>query len=75
MIPFDPKRIPHYFTDVLVIGGGLAGLRAAMEVDHSLSVLVITKDGLEQSNSHFAQGGIAGVMDPEDRFEDHIADR
>ena len=74
LIPFDPKRIPHYFTDVLVIGGGLAGLRAAMEVDNSLSVLVITKDGLEQSNSHFAQGGIAGVMDPEDRFEDHIAD-
>ena len=39
-----------------------------------LSVLVVTKDGLQQSNSAYAQGGIAGVLDPEDRFEDHVAD-
>jgi L-aspartate oxidase len=37
-------------------------------------VLVVTKDSLRQSNSNYAQGGIAGVIDPEDRFEDHIAD-
>jgi L-aspartate oxidase len=35
---------------------------------------VATKDRLEQSSSSYAQGGIAGVLDPEDRFEDHIAD-
>ncbi len=39
-----------------------------------MSVLVVTKDSLKQSNSAAAQGGIAGVIDPEDRFEDHIAD-
>ena len=33
LVPFDPKRVPHYFTDVLIIGGGLAGLRAALAVD------------------------------------------
>jgi L-aspartate oxidase len=71
---FHPKRLPHRFVDVLIIGGGLAGLRAAIEIDRSLSVLVVTKDQLRQSNSIFAQGGIAGVIDPEDRFEDHIAD-
>ena len=59
---------------MLVIGGGLAGLRAANAVDPRLSALVVTKDEILQSNSNFAQGGIAGVMDPEDRFEDHIAD-
>ena len=74
LIPFHPKHTPHYFTDVLVIGSGLAGLRAAIAVDSSLSVLVVTKDELTESNSHYAQGGIAAVMDPEDRFEDHIAD-
>jgi L-aspartate oxidase len=74
LVPIDPKRIPHRFTDVLVIGGGLAGLRAAMAVPSELSVLVVTKSGLRQSNSAYAQGGIAGVIDPEDRFEDHIAD-
>ncbi len=74
LAPFHPKRVPHFFADVLVIGGGLAGLRAALAVDGGLSVLVITKDGLQQSNSAHAQGGIAGVMSPEDRFEDHVND-
>jgi L-aspartate oxidase len=74
LAPFHPKRMPHHFTDVLIIGGGLAGLRAALAVDPRLRVLVATKDSLLQSNSNYAQGGIAGVLDPEDRFENHIAD-
>ena len=59
LVPFHPKRIPHHFADVLIIGGGIAGLRAAMAIDPRLSLLVITKDKLEQSNSTYAQGGIA----------------
>ncbi len=74
LVPFDPKSVAHRFVDVLIIGGGLAGLRAALAVDSALSVLVVTKDSLRQSNSAAAQGGIASVIDPEDRFEDHIAD-
>ena len=74
LAPFHPKRMPHHFTDVLVIGGGLAGLRAALAVDSRLRVLVVTKDSLLQSNSNYAQGGIAGVLDPEDRFENHVDD-
>jgi L-aspartate oxidase len=74
LVPFEPKRVPHRFADVLIIGGGLAGLRAALAVPAELSVLVVTKGGIRQSNSNYAQGGIAGVLDPEDRFEDHIAD-
>jgi len=74
LAPFHPKRVPHHFTDLLIIGGGLAGLRAALAADPRLSVLVITKDSLLQSNSSYAQGGIAGVLDPEDRFENHVAD-
>lgn len=74
LVPFDPKRIPHYFTDVLVIGGGLAGLRCALEVDPRLSVLVVTKDEWRESNSNYAQGGIASVMAPEDSFDSHIED-
>lgn len=71
---FQPKRVPHYFTDILIVGGGLAGLRAAIEIGEELSVVVATKDRLQDSNSQYAQGGIAGVLHPHDRFEDHIAD-
>jgi L-aspartate oxidase len=74
LIQFRPKHTPHLFTDVLIIGAGIAGLRAALEVPPSLSVLVVTKDSIQQSNSNYAQGGIAGVMSPEDRFENHIED-
>ena len=59
---------------MLIIGGGLAGLRAALAVDPSLSALVITKVGLQQSSSANAQGGIASVLGPDDRFEDHMED-
>ena len=74
LVAFHPKRIPHHFVDVLIIGGGIAGLRAAMEIDPRLSLLVITKDTMEQSNSAFAQGGIASVIDPEDNFDSHVED-
>ncbi len=74
LVPFHPKRVPHYFTDVLVIGAGLAGLRAAVAVDPQLSVVVLTKDRIDESASSYAQGGIAGVLDPDDSFEAHIQD-
>ena len=71
---FDPRQLPHFFTDVLIIGGGLAGLRAANAIDPALSVLVVTKDAIQQSNSSYAQGGIAGVLGPDDQFEEHVHD-
>jgi L-aspartate oxidase len=74
LVPFHPKRIPHHFADVLIIGGGIAGLRAAMQIDPRLSLLVITKDTMEQSNSAYAQGGIASVIDPDDNFASHVED-
>lgn len=74
LVAFGPKRVPHCFTDVLILGGGLAGLRAALAVDPRLSVTIVTKDDLRGSSSQWAQGGIAGVVDPEDRFDNHVAD-
>jgi L-aspartate oxidase len=74
LVPFRPRELPHFFTDVLIIGGGLAGLRAANAIDPKLNALVVTKDAIQQSNSSYAQGGIAGVMDPDDRFEEHVND-
>src|SRR5438105_1161423 len=74
LVQFGPKQTPHLFTDILVIGGGIAGLRAALAAPGDMDVLVVTKDAIQQSSSSYAQGGIAGVLAPEDRFENHIED-
>src|SRR5688572_491448 len=74
LVSFDARDTFHRFTDVLVIGAGIAGLRAALEVPSDLSVLVVTKDRVTESNSSYAQGGIAGVREPEDSFENHVDD-
>jgi L-aspartate oxidase len=74
LVRFDPKRVPHLFADVLIIGGGIAGLRAALAVDPRLTTIVVTKDALDQSNSAYAQGGIAGVLDPLDDVANHASD-
>ncbi|MFY9254616.1 MAG: L-aspartate oxidase [Fuerstiella sp.] len=74
LVPFDPKRVPHLFADVLIIGAGIAGTRAALEIDPSLRTIVVTKDQISQSNSAWAQGGIAGVLDPLDNFANHVND-
>src|SRR5581483_3303156 len=74
LVRFGPKQTPHVFTDLLVIGGGIAGLRAALSVPPELQALVVTKDRVHLSNSSWAQGGIAAVRSPEDRFENHVED-
>src|SRR5262245_36344948 len=71
---FGPKRNQHLFTDLLIIGGGIAGLRAALAAPRDLRVLVVTKDKVQQSNSNYAQGRIDAVRSPEDRFERNIED-
>ncbi|MCA9064810.1 MAG: L-aspartate oxidase [Planctomycetaceae bacterium] len=74
LVPFHPKRVPHLFTDVLVIGAGIAGIRAALEIAPSLQTIVVTKDAVQHSNSAYAQGGIAGVLDPLDEIANHVSD-
>ena len=74
LVSFDARTTFHRFTDVLVIGAGIAGLRAALEVPPDLTVLAVTKDRITESNSSYAQGGIAGVMSPEDTFNNHVED-
>jgi L-aspartate oxidase len=61
-------------TDYLVIGSGVAGLSFALEASQHGDVLVMTKRSADESNTKYAQGGIAAVLDEGDTFEAHIRD-
>ncbi|HON67550.1 MAG TPA: FAD-binding protein, partial [Phycisphaerae bacterium] len=74
MTRFDVRRIPNLFTDFLVVGSGVAGLRAAIETAKHGPTLLITKSRIDDSNTAKAQGGIAVVMAASDKFESHIQD-
>ncbi len=60
--------------DVLIVGSGMAGLSAALQLEGFGSVLVVTKKNRADSNTNYAQGGIACVMLDNDSFERHVAD-
>ena len=61
-------------TDFLVIGSGVAGLTFALRAAELGKVLIITKKTKEESNTKYAQGGIAGVVSKLDSFESHVQD-
>ena len=59
-------------TDFLVIGSGIAGLTFAFKAARFGKVSIVTKANLEDSNTRYAQGGIAAVFSEPDNFEKHI---
>ena len=61
-------------TDVLIIGSGIAGLFAALKISEYADVILVTKKNKAESNTNYAQGGIATVIDPNDSFEKHVED-
>jgi len=61
-------------TDYLVIGSGVAGLRAAVELARFGEVLVITKDKVSESSTEYAQGGVAVALSDEDEIGFHLKD-
>ena len=60
--------------DVLVIGSGIAGLSLALRCAEAAQVLVITKKEDRESNTNYAQGGMAAVMGEHDDFAHHVGD-
>lgn len=61
-------------TDVLIIGSGLAGLSLALKLSERFDVAVVTKDQIKESNTNYAQGGIASVVEATDHFDFHLSD-
>ena len=60
--------------NIIIVGSGIAGLTAALELAPHHAVTLVTKGELAESNTRWAQGGIAAVMFDDDRIADHIAD-
>jgi L-aspartate oxidase len=61
-------------AEVLIIGGGIAGLIAAEYLSLNKNVIVITKSDIKHSNSYLAQGGISAVIDKDDTWQEHYMD-
>jgi L-aspartate oxidase len=71
---FDLSRLPQVTCDVLVVGTGIAGLYTALKVREIGRVIVLTKRKLEESNTEFAQGGIAAAIGTDDSPRLHLRD-
>jgi L-aspartate oxidase len=74
LVNIDSISTSQIFADCVVVGAGIAGLRAAIEMADHRTVILVCKGTLEDSNTWNAQGGVASVFNTDDTFESHIAD-
>jgi L-aspartate oxidase len=74
LVHFSSYNIPQIFTDVLVIGSGIAGLSSICGLPEHVSALLVTKGGLREGSTGEAQGGVAAALGPSDSPEEHFAD-
>lgn len=74
LVNFELDELPVKETDVIVIGSGIAGLYTAIRAAEQLHVTMITKRSLMDSNTRYAQGGIAAVFSEEDSPQSHRED-
>lgn len=74
LINFSSQNLPCEEFDFLVVGSGVAGLRAAITLSGFGSVAVLTKDRTEECNSYLAQGGIAAAIGEDDNIRYHVDD-
>src|SRR5262245_31373289 len=61
-------------TDYLVLGSGIAGLNFALLAAEHGKVTVVTKKSVTDTNTDWAQGGVAAVLGDDDSFDQHVAD-
>jgi L-aspartate oxidase len=75
LVPFSFRHVPVYRFDVVVVGSGIAGGAATLAAArHGASVAVVAKADLRESNTLYAQGGMAAVLQAPDTIDAHIAD-
>jgi L-aspartate oxidase len=73
-MPDNTLSLNFHDNDVLVIGGGAAGLSLALKVAAFAKVTILAKSSLRQGSTYWAQGGIAAVLDDTDSSDSHVND-
>jgi len=74
LVDIDLQAMPIVDTDVIVIGAGIAGLFTALRASETSKVVMVTKKSLLDSNTRYAQGGIAAVISDDDSPQYHLQD-
>ena len=74
LLAFDTEGCVEHHCDVLVVGSGIAGLTAAIAGSRTRTVALVTKGVITETNTWYAQGGIAGAVGEADSVELHLAD-
>lgn len=74
LLPFDTSFLPDRRTDILIVGGGIAGLTAALSAPAGTKILVACKGRATEANTYFAQGGVAAALSRQDSVERHGED-
>ncbi|MFM7280476.1 MAG: FAD-dependent oxidoreductase, partial [Planctomycetia bacterium] len=75
LLPISFREVPSYRFDVVVVGSGVAGACAALSAAaRGANVALIAKDELGETNTVYAQGGVAAVLSRVDSFAAHIQD-
>jgi len=74
LLHFSSHSIPQVFTDTLVLGTGVAGMRAALAASQGGSALLVSKKSIQDGSTWEAQGGIAAAVGGEDSPESHLED-
>ena len=70
----DDRTTQDSMYDVVIIGGGIAGLSVALTLPDDLSIALVTKAALGESNTRYAQGGLAAAVGLDDDPELHLRD-
>ena len=71
---FDTRALGHLYSDCLIIGGGVGGMRAALAAAETAGVIILSKGHVSDSNTYYAQGGIAAAVGEDDSIAAHRAD-
>jgi len=74
LIPWDKNNINVKYTEILILGSGIAGLFTAINLSKKYEITILTKKNIMESNTEHAQGGIAVALDLEDSPEFHYGD-